>query len=578
MKRLLLLLLPFKKLFFGAVFLTLFLAILSPVRPYLIQFILDEILPQNSISTLNYWIFILLMVILVHGLAQFLYNWLTNSLSQMIIFNLRNRVFNHLINQNVQFYDKNSIGSLQTRTISDIETLNRVFSEGFVEITGDILQVVFVMIAMFWTSWKLSLMVMITFPMILLATYIFKIKVKKGFDNVRKYVSELNGFIQEHISGLILTQLFGQEKNEQKKFEEINKKHAQANIDTIFYYSVFFPVVELISTLAIALLLWYGSFQVVDQALTFGSLVAYLMYLNLFFRPIRMLADQFNTLQMGLVSADRIFKLLDHEQRVIQNVNVENKIEITKAFENQLIRIKFDKVKFEYENNVPILNEISFDAEAGKTIAIVGSTGSGKTSIINLLSRFYEFQSGTITLNNVDIKSIPIEILRAQIGIISQDVFMFSGSIYDNITLFNGEISLEKVKQAAQKINAHYFIEKLTNGYLFDVGEKGSNLSTGQRQIIAFLRILVYDPKILILDEATSNIDSEFENLIQNALNTLLEQRTSIIIAHRLSTIIHADQILVLKNGNIVEKGTHSELFDKKSIYFELYNKQYEKV
>ena len=515
-------------------------------------------------------ILLLIGLTLIQAVIQYWNTYITAWLGQTVMRDLRNIVYKHILRQKLSFFDRTPIGTLQTRTISDIETLNDIFSDGLVTIVGEILQVIALVGIMAYTDVKLTIITLLTLPLMLLSTWVFKVKVKASFQEVRKYVASLNAFLQEHISGMAIVQLFGREKEEQKRFSELNKNHMVANLKSVMYYSVFFPVVDLILALATALLVWYGAGSVLEGEITFGVLVAFLMYIQMFFRPIRMLADQFNQLQMGMVSAERIFKVLDSEDIIPD----------TGTFQDQLpekIEIRFDDVRFGYKPDEPVLKGISFTVEPGTVTAIVGATGSGKTTLMSLLSRFYDTDSGTITVGGQNIKDFSLPHLRKTVGIVLQEVFLFSGSVMENITLNNPDIKPEKVKEAAKYVGADHFIESLPGGYDYKVMERGATLSSGQRQLISFVRALVYDPKILVLDEATSNIDTETEQLIQEAVKKLMKGRTSIIIAHRLSTIHEAKQIVVIHKGELIEKGSHTELIGMNGQYAKLYQLQYAK-
>lgn len=568
-KRLLELIKPYQTYFYLTVFLTVLISILGPVRPYLVQYIIDHVFPTQNPSTLLNYILLLLLILIFTSFIQYAQNYLTNWLSQTIMKDLRDKVFHHILHLKIQFFDKTPIGTLHTRTISDIQTLNDVFSQGFVSIFGELLQLIAIWSMMFYTDWYLTLIVLITLPIIILVTQIFRMKVKVAFQEVRKKVAELNSFIQEHLTGMAVIQWFGQEKNEYQKFIKINEGHRDENIKTIFYYSLYFPAIEIISALGIGLLVWFGAYEVLEGKVSLGILIAFIMYINMFFRPIRLIADQFNTIQMGVVSAERIFHLLDTQDFIQQSYDL---LPIEQA-ENLLKNppsIEFQNVFFEYQPQNPILKGISFHVVEGTTTAIVGHTGAGKTSIINLLTRFYEFHEGNILINHQDIRKFPLEILRKHMAIVLQDVFLFSGSILDNITMSDPHISKEKVIQACQYIGIHDFIMSLPNEYNYMVGERGSSLSTGQRQLIAFARVIVFNPSLLILDEATSNVDTESELLIQKAIQKVLNNRTAIIIAHRLSTIQHAHQILVMDKGQIIEAGNHQSLIENQGVYFKM--------
>jgi ATP-binding cassette subfamily B protein len=561
---------PYRKQFTLSLITTLSLTFLTPIRPYLIQYILDKPVPAGDSVMVRNLILLLIGLTLIQAVIQYWNTYITAWLGQTVMRDLRNIVYKHILRQKLSFFDRTPIGTLQTRTISDIETLNDIFSDGLVTIVGEILQVIALVGIMAYTDVKLTIITLLTLPLMLLSTWVFKVKVKASFQEVRKYVASLNAFLQEHISGMAIVQLFGREKEEQKRFSELNKNHMVANLKSVMYYSVFFPVVDLILALATALLVWYGAGSVLEGEITFGVLVAFLMYIQMFFRPIRMLADQFNQLQMGMVSAERIFKVLDSEDIIPD----------TGTFQDQLpekIEIRFDDVRFGYKPDEPVLKGISFTVEPGTVTAIVGATGSGKTTLMSLLSRFYDTDSGTITVGGQNIKDFSLPHLRKTVGIVLQEVFLFSGSVMENITLNNPDIKPEKVKEAAKYVGADHFIESLPGGYDYKVMERGATLSSGQRQLISFVRALVYDPKILVLDEATSNIDTETEQLIQEAVKKLMKGRTSIIIAHRLSTIHEAKQIVVIHKGELIEKGSHTELIGMNGQYAKLYQLQYAK-
>lgn len=570
-RRMLAYLKPYRKQFWISLLLTLLLAVLNPVKPLLFQYLLDHQIREKDIPGLRLLILLVVALLFIQIIFQYFQNLMSNLLAQSVMRDIRVKVYQHIVHLRMKYFDRNPVGALQTRTISDVETLNDVFSQGLVTIVGEILQLLVMLGVMFYIHWQLSLVVLTTLPIMLIATYIFKEKVKSSFQEVRKYVSELNSFLQEHISGMYIVQIFGREKEELKRFKKINEAHRNANIRSILYYSVFFPVVEIISALAVALLIWYGTGEILYQRLSFGTLVAFLMYIQMFFRPIRMLADQFNTLQLGMVSADRIFKILDTEDFIPDNGTLDQS---STPFPAQ-VDIEFKNVWFAYNEEEWVLKNVSFHVPPGKTYALVGATGSGKTSIINVLSRFYPIQSGEISIHHIPIEQFKLNWLRSQIVTVHQDVFLFSGSVKDNITLNHPDITYEQVVAAAKSIGADEFIQQLPGGYDYTVKERGATLSTGQRQLISFARALVYNPKILVLDEATSSIDTETELLIQKAIEKLMQGRTSLIIAHRLSTIQKSDCILVLHNGEIIEQGTHTELIRNNGKYRKLYELQY---
>lgn len=558
---------PYRFQFFGVLMLTITLAILVPIRPALFQYILDNQVSQGDLSGLRLLVILVLGLLVVQTFLMYINTYWTNWLGQSVIKDIRNNVFRHILRLRLKFFDQTPIGVLQTRTINDVETLNEVFSAGLVRITGELLQLFAILGFMLYTNWRLTLVVLISLPVSLLATYIFKTKVKVAFQGVRKAISEMNAFIQEHLTGMQIVHIFSREEEELKRFNQINERLRGANLKSVLYYSVFFPVVEIISALALALLVWYGAGKVLEGTISFGVLVAFIMYLSMFFRPIRLIADQFNVLQMGMVSAERIFKLIDTNE-VIPEPEIADKPYFE---ENEAVAISFKGINFAYNEPEWVLQDINLDVKPGEKVALVGSTGSGKSTIINLLSRFYEIQAGHIEINGTDIAKLKLHDLRSLIGVVLQDVFLFSGSIHDNITLNNDTIDRKAIEAAAKYVGAHDFISQLPGGYDYEVQERGATLSLGQRQLIAFARVMAFDPRVLILDEATANIDTESEEIIQQAIESILTGRTSIIIAHRLSTIQKADKIVVLGKGRILESGTHSELLQLKGAYFKLH-------
>jgi ATP-binding cassette subfamily B multidrug efflux pump len=552
---------PFKKQLLIAVVLTIVVAIASPIRPMLVQWAVDNPIANGDLGLLTQTMLLLVGVLLFQSIIQFFHTWFTNFLGQNVIRNLRVRVFNHLIKKKLAFYDRTPVGTLVTRSVSDIETIAEVFSEGVITISGDVLQIVFITLVMFITDWKLSLICLSVLPVLLIASNLFRKGIKSSFNQVRTQVSRLNAFVQEHLTGMSVVQIFNREEKEYQKFREINKGHLAANKKSILYYAVFFPVVEIITAAATGLLVWYGTANALNGEVTPGVMISFIMYINMFFRPVRMIADRFNTIQMGMVAAERIFKLLDDKET--NEISGDLKSEIQG-------NVEFKKVWFSYVPNEYVLKDISFTLNQGKTLALVGATGAGKTSIINLLSRFYEIADGQILIDGVDVKEWDLTSLRSQIAVVLQDVFLFSGSVSDNIDLSTGLISKEKMMAAAKSIGAEAFIDRLPEGWDYKVMERGQSLSVGQRQLISFIRALAFDPKILILDEATSSVDSETEELIQEAIKKLMKGRTSIVIAHRLSTIQNADEILVLRKGKIEERGNHQSLIDQKGYYYQL--------
>ncbi len=557
---------PYQKQFCFLVFLTLALAILAPTRPYLIQIAIDEHVAVGDAAGLLRVIYILVGLMIVQAFAQWAHTYYSGWIGQVIIKDIRVRLYKHLLKLRLQFFDSTPIGRLVTRNVSDIETLADVFSEGLASIIGDLLQIVTILGVMFYIDWKLTLVSLCTLPFLIISTYVFKEKIKVTFNDVRNAVANLNSFLQEHITGMTIVQLFNREKREYDKFKEINREHRAAHIRSVLYYSVYFPVAEIIQAIGIGLVVWYGAVGVLGMDLQIGVLISFIMYLQLFFRPIRMIADRFNTLQMGVVSSSRIFKLLASSEHIANEG----------SFNPEKIQgnVRLDQVWFAYKEEDYVLKNISFEAKKGQTIALVGATGAGKSSIINLISRFYEINKGAITIDGTNIQDFELSALRKHIGVVLQDVFLFSSSIYQNITLGNPNITREQVIAAAELVGASKFIEKLPGGLDYNVMERGATLSVGQRQLISFVRAMVYNPEILILDEATSSVDSETEELIQESIEKMMQGRTSIVIAHRLSTIQKADQILVLNKGEIVETGTHQSLLEKGGYYTQLHQMQ----
>ncbi|MFT6321684.1 MAG: ATP-binding cassette subfamily B protein [Granulosicoccus sp.] len=559
---------PYKKVFILAGVLTVLLAPLAILRPYIIKIMVDDYIFKFDIPGLTNMAMLLGVILMIDVALRYVFIYSTSWLGQSVIKDLRVRMFNHISSLRLSYFDTTPIGTSTTRTINDIETINTVFSQGAITILADLFTVFAVLAIMLITSWKLTLVCLTTLPFLMIATYIFKEKVKASYQKVRTQITKMNAFLQERISGMRIVQIFNAEEKELEKFKDINRKYTQANLDAIFYYAVFFPVVEIISAAALGLLVWWGARGVIGGEVTTGTFIAFPIYLSMLFRPIRMLADRFNTLQMGLVAAERVFNLLD------KNYIIENNGTIKK--ESIKGNVEFDNVSFAYNNIDNVLKNLNFKIKAGETLAICGSTGSGKTTIINILNRFYDIQKGEILIDGVNIKDYELFDLRKKIAIVLQDVFLFSGSVMENITLRDDRISEEEVIDAAKLIGAHEFIERLPGGYNYQVMERGATLSMGQRQLISFVRALVFNPDILILDEATSSIDPESESVIQYAIEKLIDKRTSIIIAHRLSTIRHADNIMVLSKGKIVEFGAHDALLEiEDGHYKELYEMQF---
>ena len=552
--RLLRLAAPYRKLLLLSALLAIVLAPLNTLQPYLINVIVDKYIIIPKPEGLTGMCILFAVVLITTGILQYTFIYLTNLLGHSVIKDLRVSVFNKITSLRLSYFDKTPIGNLTTRSINDIETIKTVFSEGVITIVADLLSIIVVVSVMFYTSPRLTLICLLTIPLIVAATWVFKQKVKVSYQKVRAQIARLNAFLQERISGMSVVQIFNAEGQERDKFKAINREYTKANLDSILYYAIFFPVVEIIAAIALGMMVWWGARNVVGGSVSMGALIAFPVYVNMLFRPMRWLADKFNTLQMSLVAGERIFNILDSDE-ITETSPKATALDI--PFQGDVV---FDHVYFTYDGENNVLQDVSFTIPAGETMAIVGSTGSGKTTIINLLNRFYEIRAGYIRIDGRDIREYPLEQLRDRLAIVLQDVFLFSGSVWDNISLRNPDISRERILEASKVIGAHPFIEALPGGYDYIIAERGGNLSMGQRQLISFVRALVYDPEILILDEATSSIDTETESIIQYAIEKLIEKRTSIIIAHRLSTIRHANRILVLEKGKVEETGTHEEL------------------
>ena len=561
---------PYKNRFWISVILAIVLAALTPLRPLLIQRTVNEYIVGEIPRMVILVTMIQLGIILVETALRFGFTFLTAWLGQAVVMDLRLATYDKILRLHLSQFDRTPVGTLTTRTVNDIESINDIFAEGLVPIIADILSIVCVLTYMFSADWRLTLIALIPFPIILIATYIFKESINRSFQSVRNAVAALNAFVQEHLTGMFIVQAFAAEQLELDKFKKINRQHRDANIKAIFAYSVFFPVVEIVLALSIGLVVWYTAKEALAlQQSQQGTVIAFILCLNLLFRPLRVLADKFNVLQMGVIASERVFNVLDNPEAAPPFTN--------KPLENLRFKgkIEFENVHFAYDPAVPVLKGISFVAHPGETIALVGPTGSGKTSITSLLTRLYDFQSGQITIDDIAIQSYELENLRGQVGVVLQDVFLFSGSIYDNITLRNTSISRNRVEEAARMIGLHDFICSLPGGYDYDVRERGLTLSLGQRQLLSFIRALLYNPSILILDEATSSIDSESEQLIQQAIEKLVQGRTSIVVAHRLSTIRKANRIIVLGKGELLEMGTHAELIAKNGQYAQLCRVQF---
>jgi ATP-binding cassette subfamily B multidrug efflux pump len=588
-KRILVFLKPHKVMFFFTVSGTIFNSFLAPIRPLILGYMIDKFIWEKAeynklsyyINEINswidpengflYWTVIAIITVFLEAILRFITVYFTNLIGQSIIADIREHLYQHIIKFKTQFFDRNPIGKLVTRLISDVEATSEIFSNGIITIAGDLLSLVIVVTIMFLTNWTFTLMVLLPLPILFWATNIFKNAIKKAYQLESTQVSNLNTFVQERIVGMTILQLFSREKVEYDKFTEINKLHRNAHIKSVWAYSIFFPVVEILSSISIAFVIFYASYQIIDKPITdvsTGELLVFILLINQLYRPIRMLADKFNVIQRGLVRAKNIFEVLDDKQ-VIKSV----KDDTNEQFKGN---IHFNDVSFAYNDVDYVLKDLSFEIKEGQTVAFVGATGAGKSSIINILSRFYEFQKGKITIDGNDLRDLSLENIRENIAVVLQDVFLFSDTIFNNITLNNPEITKEEVIKASKFVGLHDFIMRLPGGYDYDVKERGNSLSTGQRQLISFVRAYVYNPKILVLDEATSSIDTETEELIQDAIDKLTQGRTSIIVAHRLSTIKKADNIIVLDKGRIMEQGNHEELLAQNGIYRNLYEIQFE--
>ena len=571
---------PYKNKFYGSLVLAIILAVIAPIRPFLIQLTInDGIKGDTSAHFINgpggfiieITVFQIVLLLLETGF-RFVFTFLTASLGQNVVKDMRVSTYKKILHLNLSQYDKTPIGTLTTRTINDIESINDIFSDGLIPIIADLLSIFSVLSYMFYVDWRLTLVCLAPFPFLIIATYFFKESVNKSFIQVRNAVANLNAFVQEHITGMAVIQAFAAEKREFKKFNSINKEHRNANIKAIFAYSVFFPIVELVMALSIGLLVWWAAKDVVrpEQGEEIaGVITAFILCLNLLFRPLRVIADKFNVLQMGMIAGERVFKVLDNDDITINEGNINA--------DHIKGKVEFEKVWFAYIDEQYVLKDISFTLNAGQTLAIVGHTGSGKTSIISLLNRLYQINKGTINIDDTNIEDFHLDDLRAKIAVVLQDVFLFSGSVKDNLTLRNTAIKDEDVINAAKMIGIHDFIMRLPGNYNYNVMERGATLSLGQRQLLSFVRALLYNPAILILDEATSSVDTESEALIQHAIEKLIANRTSIVIAHRLSTIRKANKIIVLDKGEIKEIGSHNQLLEKRGFYYQLHKMQFEK-
>jgi len=567
LKRVLRFVKPHRKYLRASIGLTILMAFISPIRPMLIQYTVDRYILHPDAQMLLVMTAVMIGILILEAVGQYASTMVTNLMGQKVIRDLRIAVYEHILKLRMKYFDTNPIGMLVTRVVSDIETIASIFTEGVVIVFGDLLQLSVVLAVMFYTDWKLSLIAISTIPLLLVATNIFKNGIKSAFQDVRTQVARINTFVQEHITGMSVVQIFNREEEEMAKFREINREHAAAHIRSVWHYSIFLPIVEILSAVSLGLLIWLGARGVMEDQFTVGNLIAFTLYVNMLFRPIRTLADRFNTLQMGMVSSERVFKVLD-EQAFIAD---------TGTLKPEHIRgdIRFEGVWMAYEDENWILRDLNFHAKPGTTVAIVGATGSGKTTIINLINRFYEYQKGRICLDGHDLREYPAAELRKHIAVVLQDVFLFSDTIANNVSLQQEGITMADIEAAAREIGADEFIRKLPGGYDYNVMERGAMLSAGQRQLIAFIRAFLYNPAILVLDEATASLDTETEELIQKATERITRNRTSIIIAHRLATIQKADQILVMDKGQIIESGNHQELLALNGRYRKLYELQF---
>ena len=564
--------LVYKSTFIFVGFSAVLISLLSIITPYLIKVAVDEYLSVNNLESFIDVISLMVINLFFTVIFMFLFSYYANLLGQNVVYDLRVKLFRHIINFKMGYFDKSSVGRLVTRAVNDMETIASIFSQGLFMIFSDLLQMLVVIVVMLVLSWKLSLIVFLILPFILFATRKFQKSMKIAFNEVRSEVANLNSFVQERLTGMKIVQLFNRENIEYKKFKVINEKHKKAWLKTVWYNSIFFPIAELSTSITIGLLVWFGGLNLVleDSNITLGIIFLFIQLSQMLFRPLRQIADKFNTLQMGMVAANRVFKVLDTNSKVINN---------GKFTSNDLDgNIEFSNVNFSYNMNEQVLHNINFNIKKGEKVAIVGATGAGKSTIINLLTRFYEIQKGSIKINGFEIRDLELNFLRSKIALVLQDVFLFADTLLNNITLWKENIPFTSVVNSAKKIGIHDFIMSLPNGYNYNVKERGVMLSQGQRQLVSFLRAYLQDPSILILDEATSSIDSNFEELIQNAIQKITKDKTSIIIAHRLSTIINSDKILVMDSGKLVEMGTHEELISKeKGFYKNLYEVQFKK-
>lgn len=563
---------PYKPVFIGSLFLVIGLAVFGAARPYVVQMAIDEQVSQKEYTGFVLLIVVMLVLLLLEVVCNLLFIYYASWLGQTVVKDVRIKLFDHMLSFKMKYYNNSSVGVLITRAVTDMERIADIFGEGLFMIFSDILKMLIVGAVMFYMNWKLSLIVFVTLPIILYATKIFQKYMKRAFEEVRTEVANLNSFVQERVTGMKILQLFSREQTEYEKFKVINERHTKGWLKTVWYNSIFFPIAEFLSSVTMGAVIWIGGLNVIfNETATIGQLMAFMMFIPMMYRPLNQIANKFNTLQMGMVAADRVFKVLDTQSQID-----DNGIEQAPHFKGD---IAFKKVEFSYVPDEPVLKGISFEAKSGQTIAIVGATGAGKSTIINLLSRFYDIKSGEILIDDTNINNYTLASLRKQIAVVLQDVFLFADTILNNITLKDERITEADVIQAAKDIGIHDFIMSLPNGYQYNVKERGVMLSSGQKQLIAFLRAYVTNPAILVLDEATSSIDAYSEQLIQKATEKITKNRTSIVIAHRLVTVQNADKILVMDSGELVEEGTHLELIKKPNGYYKnLYEVQFTKV
>ncbi|MBV6514325.1 MAG: ABC transporter ATP-binding protein [Ignavibacteriales bacterium] len=568
MRRLLGYIKPYKKYVFAAILLNLVVAALGPLRPYLTKLAVDDYIASANYQGLMWVTLALVASLVMQAFIQYFLTYYTQLLGQKTILDLRKSLFRHTQRLAAKYFDKTPIGRIVTRVTNDVESLNEMFSSGIVMVFSDLFIIAWILGFMFFLDWQLSFVTLSVLPFLIYGTFLFRRKVRENYRDVRLHLARLNSYMQEHITGISIVQLFNRQEKEFNNFSKINADHRKANIESIFYYAIFFPAVELLSSIAIGLIIWYGGGQVVQNTITLGVLFAFIQYTEMFFRPIRDLSEKYNILQTAMASSERIFKLLDDDTIIKEQPNPVH-------FPETKGKIEFKNVWFAYNGDEHVLKDISFTIEPGQTVAIVGATGAGKTSIINILTRFYDINKGEIRVDGIDIRTVSKRELRRNISTVLQDVYLFSGTVASNISMNNPDINEEQVKRAAELVGAHQFISELPLQYQEPVKERGATLSVGQKQLISFARALAFDPRILILDEATSSVDTETELIIRHAIEKLLEGRTAIVIAHRLSTIQNADKIIVMHKGEIREMGTHQELLAKRGIYYKLYQLQY---